>query len=50
MPKTKRKVKELTYREHRAASKLFGVKPLKPIKFLLWKYGFIKSYSEAVNK
>ncbi len=42
----KLKVKEITYREHRRASKLFGVKPLMPIKFWFWKHGFIQSYSE----
>lgn len=44
-----KKVKECTYQEHRTASKLFGIKPLNPIKFILWKYGIIKSYSEKIR-
>ena len=44
-----RKVKDVTYRKHLAFNRFFGFKPLNPIKFLLWKYGFIKSYSEKMR-
>jgi hypothetical protein len=44
-----KKVKEVTYLQHRRINRFFGLKPMNPIKFLLWKYGFIKSYSEKMR-
>ena len=45
-----RKVKDVTYTQHIRIQRMFGFRPLNPIKFLLWKYGFIKSYSEKMRE
>lgn len=45
-----KKVKDVTYMQHIRIQRMFGGKPLNPIKFLLWKYGFIKSYSEKMRE